>query len=64
MGTPGGRGGGLPLGGGGYPLGRIVPTAVKRYLEAAWKELNTVNVDIFTQLNFRASSPMEHIRVF
>ena len=24
----------------------------------------TVNVDIFAQLNFRASSPMEYIRVF
>ena len=28
------------------------------------QKLYTVNVDIFAQLNFRASSPMDHIRVF
>ena len=36
----------------------------KMYSLTMADHFSTVNVDIFAQLNFRASSPMEHIRVF
>ena len=44
-------------------LSRISDRVSIKELHAKCKII-AVNLDIFTQLNFRASSPMEHIRAF